>query len=254
MLKRTLWGALYAAALIGFFGFSALGAYVLGIFLMLLINELANLKQVESKFPLLLFGGGLLTTGVFIEWGGAKELIVAALLYLLLCAFTLLRAVQPAREITKSFFIIAYVFLPLLYCIQITTVFPRLILFIFILIWSSDSFAYVVGRFFGKRPLAPILSPKKTIEGFLGGIIGTISVAIIANYYWNLLPLHIGISLALGVSIAAPLGDLLASAIKREADVKDSGVFLPGHGGALDRLDSFITAAPLAIIIYQYLS
>jgi phosphatidate cytidylyltransferase len=79
-------------------------------------------------------------------------------------------------------------------------------------------------------------------------------VAIFANYYWNLLPLHIGVSLALGVSIAAPLGDLLASAIKREADVKDSGVFLPGHGGALDRLDSFITAAPLAIIIYQYLS
>lgn len=254
MLKRTLWGVLYAAALIGFFGFSALGPYVLGIFLMLLINELANLKQVESKFPLLLFAGGLLTTGVFIGWGEAKELIIAVLLYLLLCAFTLLRAVQPAREITKSFFIIAYVFLPILYCIQIATVFPRLILFIFILIWSSDSFAYVVGRFFGKRPLAPILSPKKTLEGFIGGILGTISVAIITNYYWNLLPLHIGVSLALGVSIAAPLGDLLASAIKREADVKDSGVFLPGHGGALDRLDSFITAAPLAIIIYQYLS
>ena len=254
MLKRTLWGALYAAALIGLFGFSALGPYVLGIFLMLLINELANLKQVESKFPLLLFAGGLLTTGVFIGWGEAKELIIAVLLYLLLCAFTLLRAVQPAREITKSFFIIAYVFLPILYCIQIATVFPRLILFIFILIWSSDSFAFVVGRFFGKRPLAPILSPKKTIEGFIGGILGTISVAIIANYYWNLLPLHLGVSLALGVSIAAPLGDLLASAIKREADVKDSGVFLPGHGGALDRLDSFITAAPLAIIIYQYLS
>ena len=254
MLKRTLWGAVYAAALIGIFGFSTLGPYVLGIFLMLLINELGNLKQVESKFPLLLFGGIILSTGVFIGWGGAKELIVAALLYLLLCAFTLLRAKQPAKEITKNFFIIAYVFLPLLYCIQRSTLFPKLILFIFILIWSSDSFAYIVGRFFGKRPLAPILSPKKTIEGFLGGILGTISVAIIASYYWNLLPLHIGVSLALSVSIAAPLGDLLASAIKREANVKDSGVFLPGHGGALDRLDSFITAAPLAIIIYQFLS
>ncbi len=131
----------------------------------------------------------MLTTGVFIGWGEAKELIIAALLYLFYYVhFTLLRAVQPAREITKSFFIIAYVFLPILYCIQIATVFPRLILFIFILIWSSDSFAYVVGRFFGKRPLAPILSPKKTIEGFIGGILGTISVAIIVNYYWNLLP------------------------------------------------------------------
>ena len=79
-------------------------------------------------------------------------------------------------------------------------------------------------------------------------------MAIIVNYYWTVLPLTIGVSLALGVSITAPMGDLLASAIKREAEVKDSGVFLPGHGGALDRLDSFITAAPLAIIIYQYLS
>ena len=125
---------------------------------------------------------------------------------------------------------------------------------IFVLIWSSDSFAYAVGRYFGKRPLAPMLSPKKTIEGFLGGILGTISVAVITNHFWNVLPLPIGVSLAFGVSITAPMGDLLASALKREANVKDSGMFLPGHGGALDRLDSFITAAPLAIIIYQYLS
>ena len=254
MLRRTLWGAIYAAALIGIFGFSTLGPYVLGIFLMLLINELGNLKRVESKLPLLLLGGILLITGEIIGWGGTKELIVGTLLYLLLCAFILLRAKKPAQEISKSFFIIAYVFLPLLYCIQITTVFPKLILFIFVLIWSSDSFAYMVGRSFGKHPLAPMLSPEKTIEGFLGGILGTISVSIIVNYYWTVLPLTIGVSLALGVSITAPMGDLLASAIKREAKVKDSGMFLPGHGGALDRLDSFITAAPLAIIIYQYLS
>ena len=254
MLKRTLWGSIYAVALTGIFGFSTLGPYVLGIFLMLLINELSNLKQVESKLPLLLLGGVLLITGEIIGWGGTKELIIGTLLYLLLCAFILLRTKNPAQEITKSFFIIAYVFLPLLYCIQITTVFPKLILFIFVLIWSSDSFAYAVGRYFGKRPLAPMLSPKKTIEGFLGGILGTISVAVITNHFWNVLPLPIGVSLAFGVSITAPMGDLLASALKREANVKDSGMFLPGHGGALDRLDSFITAAPLAIIIYQYLS
>jgi phosphatidate cytidylyltransferase len=68
------------------------------------------------------------------------------------------------------------------------------------------------------------------------------------------MPMHIAASLAISVSITAPLGDLVASAIKRDAGVKDSGVFLPGHGGALDRLDSFITAAPVALILYQYLS
>ena len=167
MLRRTLWGAIYAAALIGIFGFSTLGPYVLGIFLMLLINELGNLKQVESKLPLLLFGGIFLITGKIIGWGGTKELIVGTLLYLLLCAFILLRAKKPAQEISKSFFIIAYVFLPLLYCIQITTVFPKLILFIFILIWSSDSFAYMVGRFLGNILWHQFLALRKLSRVFL---------------------------------------------------------------------------------------
>ena len=88
----------------------------------------------------------------------------------------------------------------------------------------------------------------------IGGVIGTLVIGVVANQYWALMPTHIAASLAISVSITAPLGDLVASAIKRDAGVKDSGVFLPGHGGALDRLDSFITAAPVALILYQYLS
>ena len=88
----------------------------------------------------------------------------------------------------------------------------------------------------------------------VGGVIGTLVIGVVANQYWELMPMHVAASLALSVSITAPLGDLVASAIKRDAGVKDSGVFLPGHGGALDRLDSFITAAPVALILYQYLS
>jgi phosphatidate cytidylyltransferase len=73
------------------------------------------------------------------------------------------------------------------------------------------------------------------------------------NHYWEIVPDAVALAMALATSIAAPFGDLIASALKREADVKDSGVFLPGHGGALDRLDSFLTAAPLSVLIYSYL-
>ena len=96
-----------------------------------------------------------------------------------------------------------------------------------------------------------MLSLRKLSRVF-GGILGTISVSIIVNYYWTVLPYYRGF-IGIRCEYHAPMGDLLASAIKG-AKVKDSGMFLPGHGGALDRLDSFITAAPLAIIIYQYLS
>ena len=139
------------------------------------------------------------------------------------------------------------------YLIQIAEDFPWLILFIFSMIWSSDTFAYLAGRQFGKRPLAPKLSPKKTIEGFIGGIIGTLIVGVVVNHYIGWTSAAAALSLALTVAITAPFGDLVASSLKREADIKDSGVFLPGHGGALDRLDSFITAAPVAALVYYYI-
>ncbi len=152
----------------------------------------------------------------------------------------------------RGLFALAYVFFPMALIIQTTGTFQELILFIFTMIWASDTFAYLAGRSFGKRPFAPKLSPKKTIEGFAGGVVGTIITGFAVNHYWDLLDVDVALALAAVVSITAPFGDLVASSLKREADVKDSGVFLPGHGGALDRLDSFLTAAPIAILIYQY--
>lgn len=254
MGKRTLWGAVYAALLIAVFGFSSISPIVLAIFTLLLLNELATIQRMESRFPSIVFAAILLGLGWLNSWGGVKEIVASTILYTILLSFTLLRAKQPALEIRRGLFAIAYIWVPLGFTIQNATKHPELILFIFVMIWSSDSMAYLFGRFFGKRPLAPTLSPKKTIEGMIGGIVGTIVIGLVANYYWELMPISIATSLALSVSITAPLGDLVASAVKREAGVKDSGVFLPGHGGALDRLDSFITAAPVALILYQFLS
>jgi len=112
--------------------------------------------------------------------------------------------------------------------------------------WATDTTAYFVGRALGKRRIAPILSPKKTLEGALGGLAGSISAAwLFSLIYPFLSPVKI---LVLGflLGIAAEVGDLLESAFKRQVGVKDSSSLIPGHGGVLDRFDSALFTAPLA--------
>ncbi len=116
--------------------------------------------------------------------------------------------------------------------------------------WIADSGAYLVGKFLagsilGKHKLSPRLSPNKTIEGYIGGIIlGTLITVAVGNYFE--LPLTAVLGLGLFASAISPLGDLAISMIKREAGVKDSGVLFPGHGGALDRIDSLVWSVAIA--------
>jgi phosphatidate cytidylyltransferase len=253
MGKRALFGFVYAGGLIGILGFTPYGTYMLAFFTLLLLNEVARILDVQSRLPLLTFTSLFLIGGAIGNWGGPEEIISATLAIGIMMVLALLRAERPAHEMRRGLFALAYVFLPMALIIQTTRDFSELILFIFTMIWASDTFAYLAGRSFGKRPFAPKLSPKKTIEGFAGGVVGTMITGFAVNHYWDLLDVDVAFVLAAVVSITAPFGDLVASSLKREADVKDSGVFLPGHGGALDRLDSFLTAAPIAILIYQYM-
>jgi len=119
---------------------------------------------------------------------------------------------------------------------------------LFVLIWSSDTFAYLTGKFFGKHKMAPRISPKKTWEGFAGGVVLTLVLGFFVEQYF---PELRGNWMIVGflVSVFAPLGDLVESQLKRSFAVKDSGNIIPGHGGILDRLDSFIICAP---VIYLY--
>ena len=126
---------------------------------------------------------------------------------------------------------------------------PRLLLFALVIIWASDTVAYFVGRAIGKHPLAPKISPKKTWEGSIAAMFGSLAVAY-GFHFWLTIPLpHLLVMAALG-NIAGQMGDLLESACKRSAGVKDSGGLLPGHGGVLDRIDALILCIP---VIWYYL-
>jgi phosphatidate cytidylyltransferase len=126
---------------------------------------------------------------------------------------------------------------------------PKLLLFALAITWAADTTAYFVGRAIGKNPLAPHISPKKTWEGSIASMVGSLVVAY-AFSFWIRIPLpHLLIMAATG-NIAGQMGDLLESAYKRSAGVKDSGGLLPGHGGILDRIDALILCIP---VIWYYL-
>jgi phosphatidate cytidylyltransferase len=122
----------------------------------------------------------------------------------------------------------------------------RLVFFLLATIWACDSFAYYVGKNFGKRKLAPGVSPKKTIEGAVGGFAGSVLFAAAAStiFLKEFRPIEAAIVGGLASS-AGQLGDLVESMFKRGAGVKDSGFFLPGHGGFYDRVDSLLFAVPV---------
>ncbi|KNB62365.1 phosphatidate cytidylyltransferase [Chryseobacterium sp. Hurlbut01] len=154
----------------------------------------------------------------------------------------------------KLIFTVIYVALPFSFALGLPKFssydsnFSLEVIFLFILIWSSDTFAYLVGKFFGKHKMAPKISPKKTWEGYAGGVVLTLVLSYFVEMYQ---PQLRGNWIFVGFLIAAfaPLGDLVESQLKRTFGVKDSGNIIPGHGGVLDRLDSFLICVP---VVYLY--
>lgn len=131
-----------------------------------------------------------------------------------------------------------------------TQISAKLITMFFAIVMMSDTAAYYAGRTFGKHKLAPRVSPAKTIEGSIGGLVGSTAAAVAAKFiFFPELPLSHAIALGAGMGIIGQIGDLVESLLKRGSDVKDAASILPGHGGFLDRLDSMLLNAP---ILYAY--
>src|SRR5579863_420234 len=161
----------------------------------------------------------------------------------------------PAAGISASGLLL--VAFPLTYAIRLHGIGPQgplLLMFALVITWVADSVAYFVGRAIGKHPLAPHLSPKKTWEGSIGSFVGSLLVALVFAR-WIAAPIPHLLAMAAFGHIAGQVGDLLESAYKRSAGIKDSGSLLPGHGGVLDRIDALILAIPVVwyywVMIYS---
>jgi phosphatidate cytidylyltransferase len=155
----------------------------------------------------------------------------------------------------KYFVLLGYLVIPFIILnkipIGINGYNPKIIISIFVIIWTNDTFAYVLGKTFGKRKLFEQISPKKTIEGFLGGLIFGLLAGYLLSKYYIKGALIFWLIISAIVVVFGTLGDLVESKFKRVAQVKDSGKIMPGHGGILDRLDSIIFAAPFVFLFYQ---
>lgn len=190
----------------------------------------------------------------FSVWGVIALFALFAILGLVEYNRLIINSPEKANPILRNIKGSIYIVLPLLLIISASYTNkqynPELIMGVFIIIWCADTFAYLVGRAIGKNKLAPTISPGKTIEGFIGGIIFSMLAGYILGIYYTSIPQLHWLIMAGGIAIVGTLGDLYESSLKRKANFKDSGNIIPGHGGVLDRLDSFLFAA---LFTYFYL-
>ena len=225
--------------------------------------ELYRIFHIEKELPGMI---GYLAAAVFycnlkIHFLPDMMMFVLGFLMLLMFAYVFTYPKYEAKHIMASFFGFFYVGVMLSYVYQIRSLDNGVYLafLVFICSWGCDTCAYCVGKLIGKHKMSPKLSPKKSIEGAVGGVVGT---AFLTALYAYIFHLKMGIAsqqiilLAVIAAIAgliSMVGDLTASAIKRNYDIKDYGHSIPGHGGIMDRFDSMIITAPIIFYLAKYL-
>lgn len=263
--KRTITGILLVAILIGSMLLSAWSYGVIFLIISILgVVEIAQLflfKGIRVQIATPLFIAFFLFALTFF----AKLGYVTPLIYLIipiLAIFILelfLNRENSLNNMVYTLFIPLYVALPVALLNDIAfyggEYNAALLVSFFVLIWSNDTGAYLVGSTFGKRPLLKRISPKKTFEGFWGGVVIVQLIAVALFYITkDVLQLRDWMIIGLLVSFGGTLGDLVESLIKRNLEVKDSGSILPGHGGILDRFDALYFAAPFVACYLYFIS
>lgn len=223
------------------------------------LYELNRVEGVEKKLPGILSYGMALCLYALLYWKPEFEsmLFVTGYLTLLLILYVVKFPEYRFEQIATPFFGLFYVALMLSYVVRIRSIGTGLlVLLIFISSWGCDSCAYCVGMLCGRHKMTPKLSPKKTVEGAVGGMAGA---ALLGALFGTIFAGRLGIDISAGGcaliclagSVGSQIGDLAASAIKRNFDIKDYGHLIPGHGGILDRFDSVIFVAPAIYAVIQ---
>lgn len=181
--------------------------------------------------------------------------VISLILYLFIYVFTFPHYKAPQIMAAMFSWLYAPVMLSFIYLIREGFVYGSyLVWLVFLCSWGSDTCAYAVGVLFGKHKMTPKLSPKKSVEGAIGGIVGAALLFVlytqftVNKYTDTMIPLLLAAVLGAAGALVSMVGDLAASAIKRDHNIKDYGKLIPGHGGIMDRFDSVIISAPLIFI------
>lgn len=220
-----------------------------GLIIMLGLREMTEMLArlgLKPSLWLALTGGLILTGGAYLYNNGYPGPTITIILFLHLTAIVFFYPSYSLQDAAGT--LIGTLYLGLLnYLYLLRTLPDGWIWLIFMLAgtWASDTAAYFVGKAFGRIKIAPVLSPKKTLEGAIGGILGSVLVGYLFVFMYSFLDLLKMLILGLLLGVAAGAGDLLESAFKRQAGIKDSSTLIPGHGGILDRFDSALFTAPL---------
>ena len=251
VIVRTISGVLYIAIVI--FSMFTSREWFLGLFFLLALitlREFLKLVHLTSYLSYIILAAFLYFLSYDIIEVNAVYLLLILSCFVNLFLFKDLLWVgkipmfEKKKYIAVIFYIISgFVFLTLI-PMRNGKFAPNIIIGIFVLIWANDTFAYVIGKSFGRRKLMERVSPKKTIEGSVGGLAGAIIASFILFKFIGSFNLYIWVTLAVVASVFGTIGDLIQSKFKRQAGVKDSGILIPGHGGLYDRLDSIIYASP----------
>ncbi len=251
------------------------GGYVTGIAIMLLsivgVYELCRVYDIEKHSPAVLayvwtvlYYAALMLGRQFLMGISISRFslpLMITYLLVILAVYVIKFPTYHDREIMAAFMSFFYVSVMLSYIVKIRDMENGgyFVVLCFICSWGNDTLAYCVGVLFGKHKMSPKLSPKKSIEGLIGGIVGAGLLGLLYSFLLksklpatSYLPLRMFIICALG-AIPAVIGDLAASAIKRNNDIKDYGKLIPGHGGVLDRFDSMIFTAPMIYFLLEFI-
>jgi len=267
LTKRAISGTLFAILLV----FAAQNKFtfltlllVFGFLCLYEFNKLIGQKNRPSYviFTALIFAFGFMDVLIDSAFGineASQILHVISIFVLLFLTRDLfssksLPKLLTNRYINTTFYISGGIVFLALIAFNFGTYNPSIIIGMFVLIWINDSFAYFVGSNYGRQKLFESVSPKKTVEGFLGGVFFSAIGSYFIFKFTNELQFTSWLVMSVLVSVFGTIGDLIESKYKRQADVKDSGTMMPGHGGLLDRLDSAIFVAPFIYLFLRLLN